>query len=293
MITKFIHTSIIGKFLRRFYRHFSDRKYIESAALVELGYKINLDDPKTFNEKMAWLKLYYHNPILHKLVDKYEVKNHVDHIIGEGHTAKVLGIYDSIDDIEFPSPPYVIKSTHYGVPIIIRNTEEFNIDEIKAILNKQAKCSGYTSHKEWGYKDVKPRIMIEEYLDDDSNNDCLQDYKFWCFNGVPKIIYLTVKNDNIYENFYDMNFNVIDVNHGYPRRKPEFKKPDNFEQMKNFACELSKGLPFVRLDFYNINGNIYFGEYTLFDWGGCHPFETYRQDLELGKLMSLPKEKWI
>ena len=269
---------MIGKVLRRIYRYTSDRKFIESAGMANLGYKLNLERPQTFNEKMAWLKLYYHNPLLHKLVDKFEVKPIVDSIIGVGHTAKVLKVFDNIEDINFLSPPYVIKSTHYGVPIVVQSEKDIDAKKILIKLKKQARTSGYIALKEWGYKDLIPRVMFEEYLEDKSNKECLQDYKFWCFNGEPKYMYITVKFGQIFENFYDMSFEPVPINHGFPRRTPEFDKPKNFEEMKEIARKLSSGLPFVRIDLYDINGEVYFGEYTLFDWGGMHPFVSYEQD---------------
>lgn len=168
-----------------------------------------------------------------------------------------------------------------------------NLSQIEKVLTKQAKTSGYTSHKEWGYKNVPPRIMIEEYLEDESDNKVLQDYKFWCFNGHPQAIYLTVKDKEIYENFYDMDFNVLNIDHGFPRRSPEFSKPENFDEMKKIAAKLSEGIPFVRVDLYNIRGKIYFGEFTFFDWGGAHPFATIEQDLKIGTWLDLPKTKRI
>ena len=287
------HKSIAGKVLRKIYRVFSERKLIESSAAAELGYKINLDNPQTFNEKLAWIKLYDHNPLYHKMVDKYEVKKIVEEKIGEGYTAKCLAIYDKLEDADFEkiAPPTVIKSTHYGVPIIVKSEKDKDVEKIKKILSEQAKVSGYTCHQEWGYKDVKPRIMFEEYMEDDSDNNVLQDYKFWCFNGEPKVMYVTVKNEAVYENFYDMDFNVLNIDHGFPRRKPEFEKPALFDEMKTLAARLSSGIPFVRVDFYNIKGKVKFGEYTFFDWGGGRPFASYEQDLMIGKWLTLPEKK--
>jgi len=115
----------------------------------------------------------------------------------------------------------------------------------------------------------------------------LRDYKFWCFNGEPKFMYLTIKGKNIYENFYDMDFRPANINHGFPRHQPEFEKPYGFEIMKELAVKLSQGLPFVRIDFFLIDKKIYFGEYTFFDWGGLRPFKNYKMDVELGKQINL------
>ena len=290
-----LQKSLIGKVLRKLYHLFSEKKLIESSAAAELGYKIDLDNPKTFNEKLAWLKLYNHNPIYHKMVDKYEVKAIVESKIGDGYTAKCLGLYDKFEDVDFSylTPPYVIKSTHYGVPIIVKTPKDFDKERIRKILAEQSKMSGYTCHQEWGYKDVKPRILFEEFMEDDSDNNVLQDYKFWCFNGEPKAMYFTIKDKEVYENFYDMDFNILEINHGFPRRKPEFKKPALFDEMKRLASILSEGIPFVRVDFYNIKGKVMFGEFTFFDWGGGRPFASYDQDLKIGEWLKLPNKKLV
>lgn len=287
--------TISKKIMRRFYKYLGpEKKYVESITTYNLGYSVNIDNPRTFNEKLAWIKLYDHNPVYHTMVDKYAVKQLVSEKIGAQYVAKPLMIFESYKEISksaLPKPPFVIKSVHYGSPIVVRSESDLNMDFIIEKLKRQSQTSGYDLLREWGYKDVKPRVMIEEYLSDGSENDILQDYKFWCFNGTVKCMYVTIKDRNVYENFYDTDFNILDIDHGFPRHQPEFSKPETFEEMKRLAGVLSAGIPFVRVDFYSCSGKVYFGEYTFYDWGGMHPFRTYEMDLEIGSWLTLPNKK--
>ncbi|MBQ8779842.1 MAG: glycosyl transferase [Alistipes sp.] len=257
-----------------------------------LGYDVDLKNPRTFNEKLSWMKLYDHNPLYHTLVDKYDVKAYVAELIGQEYVVPCYGVWNSFDDIDFSTLPdqFVIKSTHYGAPIVVKDKSTFDIERAREVVLQQSKESGYINNYEWVYKDVPARVIIDKFLNDHTDNKVLQDYKFWCFNGEPKYMYLTVKDDDIYENFYDMDFTPVDINHGFARRKPEFKRPEKFEEMKQLATKLSKGIPFVRVDFFFVDGQIYFGEYTFYDWGGTHPFANYNQDLMIGNLLNLPKK---
>lgn len=295
ILSKRIQSSIIGKLQRAYYRRLSTtRKYLEVYSTYVLGYHVNIDNPKTFNEKMAWLKLYDHNPIYHQMVDKYAVKEIVAKKIGAGYVAKPLMIFDSYKEFDFeklPAPPFVIKSVHYGTPIVIRQALDINQKQIIQKLKEQSLRSGYKTNLEWGYKDVKPRVLVEEYLSDGSEDNILNDYKFWCFNGKVRCMYFTCKFKEIYENFYDRNFNVLDIDHGFPRHKPEFEKPKTYDEMLAIAEKLSEGIPFVRIDLYSCGDKIYFGEYTFFDWGGMHAFRTHEMDEEIGSWLTLPEEK--
>lgn len=272
------------------FRHFHEKCALTAYASYLLGYNVDIKHPKTFNEKLTWLKLNDRNEEYHKLVDKYEVKRIVSAKIGAEHVVPCLGVWDNFDEIDFSKMPtqFVIKSTHYGAPVIVKDKSKMDIPSIRGIIKSQATKSGYGANYEWVYKDVRPRVLIDKYLEDNSGNSVLQDYKFWCFNGAPLYMYMTVKDQNIYENFYDMDFNAVDINHGFPRHSPEFKKPGPFDKMKEFAKILSKGIPFVRVDFFVVEGNIYFGEMTFYDWAGTHPFINYEQDLFLGSLIDLP-----
>ena len=255
---------------------------------------MDLDNPRTFNEKMAWIKLYDHNPLYHTLVDKYAVKEVVASKIGWEHVAKPLKVFDSYKEFDFsqlPAPPFVIKSVHYGTPIVIRKESDIDKVRIMKILKKQSSTSGSKTNMEWGYKDVKPRVLVEEYLSDGSEDNILNDYKFWCFNGAPTYMYITNKGVIVKENFYDMDFNHLPFTNGHENATREVKKPKGFEEMKRLAGVLSQGLPHVRVDFYDINGKVYFGEMTFYHWSGFMPFEPEEWDYKFVEWIKLPAKQ--
>lgn len=184
---------------------------------------------------------------------------------------------------------FVLKTTNDSSgTILCKDKSKLDMDYCKERLNRSLNLNYYYSFREWPYKNVKPRILADQLLDDNTG-DVLRDYKFWCFDGKPTYMYLTVKNEDIYENFYDMDFNAVDINHRFKRAVPEFEKPECFGEMKELAARLSKGIPFVRVDFFQVNGKVYFGEFTFYDWGGMRRFKTKEQDLELGKLLNIDK----
>ena len=275
-----------------FYNKLSDKEFIKKAFKVRVGYDCNLDNPQSFNEKLNFLKLNDHNPNYTKMVDKFEAKRYVANLIGEEYIVPTFGVFEKFDEINFELLPdqFVLKCTHdSGSVIICKDKSTFNRAKAKKFLEQHLKRNCYYSSREWGYKNVKPRIIIEKYIQEtnESAGGSLIDYKFWCFNGVPRFVYVTVKNNQIFENFYDMNFIPVMINHGFPRHLPEFSKPNNFEKMKRFASLLSEGIPFVRCDFSNADEKLYFEEITLYDWGGMVPF-CDDWDEKLGKLITLP-----
>lgn len=272
-------------------RLYNDESYIRKMYKIRFKEDLNLENPQSFNEKLNWLKLYYHNPILTKLADKYAVKQIVRDLIGEEYVVPNYGVWDSFDQIDFSTLPdqFVLKGTHdSGGAFICRDKSTFDYKGVRNRLNKNLKRDFFYAGREWPYKFIPHRIIADKYLDDNTGNE-LRDYKFWCFNGVPTYMYCTIKGDNVYENFYDMDFNIAPINHGFPRHQPEFDKPECFDEMKYLAAKLSNNLPFVRVDFFQVQGKVYFGEFTFFDWGGHRPFVTKEMDLELGKLIELPK----
>lgn len=268
-----------------------DKTYIKYVAKGKLGYSIDINHPKTFNEKLNWLKLYGRNPLYTKMADKYEAKKIVAERIGEQYVVKNHGYWRSFDEIDFDALPnqFVLKCTHDSSgAIICRDKNTFDKLSARRKINLSLKMNYFYACREWPYKNIPHRIIADELLDDHSGKE-LNDYKFWCFNGVPKYMYCTVKSNDVYENFYDMDFKPANIDHGFRRRAPEFAKPEAFELMKELAGKLSAGIPFVRIDFFYVDGKVYFGEYTFYDWAGLQPFKTYQQDLELGKLIELPK----
>lgn len=286
---------ILPFFMMKLGKRMDDEKYIKIIYYLRNGKKLDLKNPKTFNEKLNWLKLYDRNPLYTKLADKYLVKEFVASVIGDEYVVHNIGVYDSVDDIEWNSLPkkFVIKATHDSSgALICKNKDKFNVDSCKRIYKKLLKRNYYYANREWPYLYIKPRIIIDEFLDDGISEGCnfsLLDYKFWCFNGIPQYMYCTVKDKDIFENFYNMDFQTVDINHGFPRHKPEFDKPKNFEKMVELAKKLATAskTAFVRVDFFNVDGKIYFSEFTFYDWGGLRPFMDEKQDEKLGELIKL------
>ena len=269
----------------------SDKKYLEILFKDKLGYALDLNNPKTYNEKMQWLKLYDRNPKYSKLVDKYEVKKYIKDKIGEKYLIKTLGIYNNFDEIDFESLPnqFVIKCTHdSGGLVIVKDKSSFNINDARKRINKCLKMDFYRLGREFAYKDVSPRIIIEEYMEDKKNT--LNDYKFFCFDGVPKIMYVSSDShtDNQKIAFFDMEYKQIDIKRDdYNDYDVLPSKPKTFEEMKKIARILSKDIPHVRVDLYEINGKVYFGELTFYTCSGYMPFKDKKWDLELGKFVKI------
>lgn len=294
LILKVWHFAPMKGLLLNIAKLFPDKQYIRLIFLRRMGYRMNFDNPKTFNEKLNWMKLYHRIPRYSLMADKYEVKKIVSANIGDQYVVENYGCWNSFDDINFESLPnqFVLKCNHNsGGAIICKDKKSFDYQKAKQIINISLKKNYFNNYREWPYKNIKPKIIADKYLDDHSGRE-LNDYKFWCFNGVPKYMYCTVKTnkEQIFENFYDMEFNEVPINHGFPRRDPEFEKPAAFELMKDLARKLSKGIPFVRIDFFYVDNRVYFGEYTFYDWAGLQPFSSYEMDLKLGELINLPEK---
>lgn len=272
-------------------RMWPDRLYLSIMYFIRFRRKMNWDAPRSFCEKLNWLKLYDHNPLYQVMADKYEVKHFVTNIIGERYVVENYGVWGQWADIDFSKLPnqFVIKGTHdSGGAFVCRNKKDFDFDGIRKIVEKYQRTNYFFHLREWPYKNIKPRIIIDKLLDDHTGNE-LRDYKFWCFGGEPRYMYCTIKGKNIYENFYDMDFKPVQIDHGFPRHYPEFQKPSQFELMKELAVKLSQNIPFVRVDFFQVGDQVYFGEFTFYDWGGLRPFSDYSTDLLLGDLIKLPR----
>lgn len=263
----------------------SDRYAIKQRWKSCMNYPLNLDNPQTFTEKLNWLKLYDRNPLYHNLVDKYEVKQWVTDKIGAEYVVKTYALYNSANEIDFEKLPnsFVLKCTHNsGGMIICQDKNTLDIAKTKEILLKGLNVRDYSNiNKEWVYKDVRPRIIAEELLEDNTFEE-LVNYKFWCFNGEPRVMYITVKTDDIWENFYDMDFNPLDISHGYRKYEGKIDKPIAFEQMKEIARKLSQGIPHVRVDLYQIKGQPKFSELTFYDWGGFANIYPIEWDYKIG-----------
>ena len=273
---------------------FSDRFYLKCAFKFRKEKKLNLKNPQTFSEKLQWLKLYNHNPEYTKLVDKYEVKKYIEEKLGKEYIIPTLGVWDKFEDIDFDALPnqFVLKCTHdSGGLVICKDKSKLDLEKVKKNIKVSLKTNYFWQGREWPYKNVKPRIIAEQFMVDESGYD-LKDYKFFCFNGEVKMFFIErdrAKGRNGHKvDFFDADKNHLPITvDGYPNAEPPYFFPNNFEKMKEFASELSKGIPQVRVDFYNINGQVYFGEITFFHAGGMAKFEPEEWDYKLGEWIDL------
>ena len=272
-----------------------DREYIEKRYFLSFGRKLDLDNPVTYTEKLQWLKLYDHNPLYTDMVDKYQAKEYVKQKIGEQYVIPNLGVWEKYEDIDFGNLPeqFVLKCTHdSGSIIICRDKETFDLRAAKRKLKKYLNRDYYKCSREWPYKNVTPKIIAEPYLEDDKDGE-LRDYKFFTFNGEPKLLYIAQGRSGSGEttaDFFDMNFNHLDLQIDHQMSEVLPHKPENFESMKRFARILSEGVPQLRVDFYEVNGHVYFGEMTFFHCSGLVPFRPEKWDYELGRMVILPEK---
>lgn len=285
------------KILKKLSRILSDRQYIKLRFRMIFKKKLNLKNPQTYNEKLQWLKLYDRNPEYSKLVDKYEVKQNIAEKLGQEYVIPTLGVWDKFEDIDFNALPneFVLKCTHdSGGLVICKDKSKLDFESAKKKINASLKTNYYWQEREWVYKNVKPRIIAEKYMVDESGYE-LKDYKFFCFNGEVKALFIAKDRNKPGEetkfDFFDENFNHLPFTNGHPNSEPPYIKPEGFEEMKELAAKISKNIPHVRVDFYNINGKIYFGEITFFHWGGMTPFKPEEWDYKFGEWLVLPNEK--
>ena len=271
----------------------SDKFYICTLWRMVMGYKLDLENPQTFNEKLQWLKLYDHNPLYTTLVDKLRVKDWVAEKIGAQYVIPTLAVYNSIDEIDLEKLPeqFVLKCNHdSGSVIVCKNKSTFNLRDAKIKLEEALKRNFYFESREWAYKNVKPCIFAEAYMIDAKTND-LPDYKFFSFDGVAKALFIaTERSSNDTEtrfDFFDMNFNHFDVTNGHPNADVLPSKPICFDEMIKLSEILSKDIPQVRCDFYEVNGKAYFGELTFYHWGGMTPFKPDSFDRYLGDFVRI------
>ena len=272
-------------------RVFSDKFAIKLKYRLLMKRKIDLKNPKTFNEKLNWIKLYYRKPIMTTMADKYEVKKYVSNIIGDEYVIPSIAIYDKWDDIDFDKleAPFVLKTTHSsGVIAVVKDKYLLDYKTAKKRFNKSLKENYFYSCREWPYKDIKPRIIVEKYIKD-SKEDNLPVYKFFCFDGEPYLVQ-TIKNDKTsYEtiDYFDMNWERLDLKQNFENSEIPLDQPSNFKEMKALAEKLSKGFPFVRVDLYSVDGKIYFSEFTFFSDAGYTKFYPDKWDLMLGEKIKL------
>ncbi len=292
-----LHPKKIAVFLlKRTSRLWPDETYLKALFRLSLGYKLDLRDPKTFNEKLQWLKLYNRKEEYTQMVDKVEAKKYVASVIGEEYIIPTLAVYNRAEEIDFDALPnqFVLKCNHdSGGIVICKDKSKLDKKETVRILRKGLKRYYYWQYREWPYKNVKRRIIAEQYMTDDGQG--LADYKFFCFDGVPKVMYIAsgrFSPTGAKFDFYDMDFNLLPFTNAHPNSDNSISRPAEFEKMKELATKLSKGIPQVRIDFYDVNGHLYFGEITFYHMSGIVPFVPEEWDYKLGQLIKLP-EPWL
>ncbi len=274
----------------------SDRKILERLYYLKSGKKLNLNDPQTFNEKIQWLKLYNRKPEYSNMVDKFEAKKIVADKIGGEHIIPTINVWNKFQEIDFDSLPdqFVLKCTHdSGGLVICRDKSQLDIKKAKKKINKSLKRNYYYASREWPYKNVKPRIIAEKFMTDEANSASLIDYKFYCFDGQPKFLYISKGLEN--HSTASISFVSLDWEFE-PFRRNDFKpfdelppKPKKFDEMIKIAKKLSAGMSFVRVDLYEINNQVYFSELTFSPCSGLMPFDKEEYDKIIGDMLTLPE----
>ena len=266
---------------------------------IKLKRKLNIKSPERFTEKIQWYKLNYKNPIMHKCVDKYEVRKYVESLGLERILVKLYKKYDSVEEIDWDDLPnqFVLKTTHGGGGLnvlVCENKKDINYKEVQEKLllgNKPFKSR--SGGREWAYYGLKPGIVVEELLINKENPTAgINDYKILCFNGKPSYIIVDIDRYVGHKrNFYDIEWNNLYITSDCPASNRNIEKPDNLDEMLNIAAKLSKDFPFVRVDLYNVDGKVYFGELTFYPWSGYVQFEPDEFDYLLAKPLHLRRLK--
>lgn len=297
---KFIHPKKIVRLTKQWLHDFVAYYLLLDSWYLRIRYRevfhksLHLCHPKKFTEKMQWLKIHDRKPIYHQLVDKYEVKPIIAGIIGEQYIIRTLGVWDKFEEIDWNSLPnqFVLKCTHDSASIIVcKDKSTFNPAEHAWKYNDVYMKRDYYhfENKQWAYKDLKPRIIAEEYIEDD-RYDSLSDYKLYCFNGKAKGVYVTINRfTNLSVSMYDMDWNLMPFEHIHPNRGEKIAKPKCLEEMTMLAEKIARYIdnPFVRVDFYEVKGKVYFGEVTFYPEGGMCYFKPEKWDYILGSWIDL------
>lgn len=283
---------LFTRIIIRLYFLFPERMYLKIRYYLEMGKPLDLDNPKTMNEKLQWLKLYNRKPEYTHMVDKVLVKDYVAKLIGEKYVIPTLGVWDHFDEIDFDQLPeqFVLKTNHSGgsLGVVICNDKN-NMDKVaaKKKLESSLKQDISKTHGEWPYRDVKRKIFAEMYLGDD-----LTDYKFYCFDGNADVVMNCIERNTGHPKFYffDKEWKLRRLNRRGKEAPDGFTlpKPDGMDEMFDIAAKLSEGLPYARIDLYNVEGKIYFGEITFFPDSGFDSNRLPEADLYFGEKIKLP-----
>lgn len=273
-------------------RFVPDRLCLQLLYRATMGKKLRLDPPVTFTEKLQWMKLYDRRDEYTVMVDKIAAKEWAAERIGKAHIIPTLGTWAHFDEIDFDALPeqFVLKCNHDShSAVICRDKAQLNRAAAREKLEKALQKNYFYEGRQWPYKNVKPTLLAEQYLTGDETGD-LRDYKFFCFGGEPKLMYIAQGRSTgaVYGDFFDMDYNHVDLKIDHDTAPVPPAKPETFEKMREAAKVLSAGIPQVRADFYELGGEFYFGEMTFFHCGGFHPFTPEKWDEILGEWIKLP-----
>jgi len=274
-------------------KNMPSEKFLKRLYSINVGRELQLDNPTTYTEKLQWLKLNDHRPEYTNMVDKYAVKDYIAEKIGQEYVVPLLGVWNRVEDINFDNLPqqFVLKTTHdSGGIVVCKDKSSLDIPYACKKLRYFLKRDYYYHNREWPYKNVPHRIIAEKYMEDPQQGE-LRDYKFFTFGGVPKVLYIAQGRgscEGTVADFFDMDFKHLPftIDHDMAPEPPE--KPVNVEVMKELAAKLSEGTPQLRVDFYEVDGKVYFGEITFFHCSGMAPFHPEEWDKIFGDWVKLP-----
>lgn len=273
-----------------------DKLYLQLMYFKHFRKFINFNNPKSFNEKIQFLKLKYRSNELTEMADKYKVKQYVSQLIGNEYVIPTLGVWNTTEEINFDELPekFVLKCNNdSGGVVICKDKQALNIEETKKFLNSRLNNNGFWYGREWPYKNIKPCIIAEKYMENNGQNELI-DYKFFCFNGQPKVVLVCSErfaSNNMCKTYFDEDWNLLNIMEANHRTDKEQKKPQSFEKMKIISQKLAKDMPFVRIDFYEIEGKLYFGEITFFPASGLEKFKPEKWNNIFGDMIDISKYK--
>lgn len=271
-----------------------DEAYVKLQFRLAMGYPLDLKNPKTFNEKLQWLKLHDRNPLYTTLVDKYAVRQYIGETLGEEYLIPLVGgPWKNAEEIDFDALPeqFVLKCNHdSGGVIVCKDKSMLDIDAARKKLNERLKKNYYYANREWPYKNVKPCILAEKYMADEKGE--LEDYKFFCFHGEPKLLYVCTERNTekgLHTTYFDLNWEKLPIRRDFPISDEEIKKPACFDEMIEVAKKLAAVSPYVRIDLYDIQGKPRFGEFTLYPDSGMRFIDPPEWNERMGSWIVLPE----
>ena len=278
-------------FLGQHIFYLSDKKHLVRNYRKRMGKRLNLKNPRFFTEKLQWLKLNWRCDMLTRCTDKYEVRKFVEERVGPELLKEFYGVYNKVEDIDISRFPnaFVLKTTHgCKQNIFCKNKSDFAWKSSADLLKKYLKSSHYRLHREWSYKNIVPRVICEEHLT--KNGETMYEYQFYCYDGIPRLVQIRTETaGETRVSMFDLDLNLLEGNKNLKPLSAPVTKPVQFEKMLEYASELSRDFPFVRVDLFHVKNRVYFGEMTFYPAGGFCPIDPESSDLLMGSYLKLPR----